>query len=112
MPDNSNGSDKSNTSFFDKLNNYLIEKVDASFPALGLAEHHANRLKATQELNDEGKILQEAYNAFAKNGLTADERNTIKLLDASMEHASIQIQKNNGAIITDDNGVVKSTRTR
>lgn len=60
--------------------------------------------KKQDDLNDDGKILYEAYQAFSKNGMTTDEKKKLDSIDETLTDASIQLTKNGGAVITDSNG--------
>lgn len=66
----------------------------------------------TPRLEGDAKILYEAYMAFAKGGMTHDKEVKLQKIDELLTHATIQLTKNGGAVITDDNGKVTTIHGR
>ena len=69
-------------------------------PMSGL--HHAIE-DSPMLLNEDGQILYAVYKAFAKGGMTTDEKTKLEKIDDVLKDASIQLTKN-GAIIIDNTG--------
>ncbi len=78
----------------------------------GLVNETNSKQESQPALNEEGKILQETFEAFSKHGLTVDEKNKLKSIDDVLDQASIQLTKDSGAIVADSQGHSSKVKPR